>query len=60
MTFLGMFKKTKQTAKSGKFSDFFLHAPEQEKEEVLREAARRANEQQREILNKSTLREANT
>ena len=53
MKFLDLFKKTKQKEKSGRFSDFFLHAPEREKEEVLREAARKANEEQREVFMKS-------
>ena len=53
MKFLDLFKKTEQKEKSGRFSDFFLHAPEERKEEVLREAAHKANEQQREVFRKS-------
>ena len=56
MKLLNLFKKTEQNEKSGRFSDFFLHAPEKKKEEVLREAARKANEEQREIFMKSNLK----
>ena len=56
MKFLNLFKKTEQKEKSGRFSDFFLHAPEKKKEEVLREAARKANEEQREVFMKFHLK----
>ncbi len=46
----------RQAGKSGRFSDFFLHAPENKQEEVLREAARKANEQQQEVFTKSHLK----
>lgn len=53
MKLLNLFRKTEQKEKPGKFSDFFLHAPEKKKEEVLREAARKANEEQREVFMRS-------
>lgn len=43
--------------KSSLFSDFFLHAPETKKREVLAEAARRANEEQMEVFRKSRFAE---
>lgn len=49
-------EKTEKTEKSGRFSDFFLHASESKKEEIFKEAARRANEQQREIFERSRLK----
>lgn len=59
MKFLNLFRKTKQGEKSGRFSEFFLHAPEKKKQEVLREAAHKANEEQKEVFLKSRLK-ANT
>ena len=56
MKLFNLFKKTEQKEKSGRFSDFFLHAPEKKKEEILKEAARKANEEQREIFMKSHFR----
>lgn len=56
MKLFNIFRKTKEAEKSGKFSDFFLHAPEKEKERVFREAARRANEEQREIFERARLK----
>lgn len=56
MSFLNFFRKTKYKEKSGKFSDFFLHTPDNEKKEILIEAARKANEEQRDVYLKSRLR----
>jgi len=56
MKLLNLFKKAEKTEKPGRFSDFFLHAPEKKREEVLREAARKANEEQQEIFAKPHLR----
>jgi len=56
MKLLNLFKKAEKTEKPGRFSDFFLHAPEKKREEVLREAARKANEEQQETFAKSHLR----
>jgi len=56
MKLLNLLKKTEKTAKSGKFSDFFLHASEKKREEILREAANKANEEQRDIFKKSCLK----
>lgn len=36
-----------------RFSDFFLHASADTKAEILTEAARKANEQQRELFNQA-------
>ncbi|MBU3965347.1 hypothetical protein KJ695_04140 [Patescibacteria group bacterium] len=56
MSFLNFFRKTKYKEKSGKFSDFFLHTSDNEKKEVLKEAAHKANEEQRELFIKSRLK----
>lgn len=53
MKLVDFFKKNKEIKKSGKFSDFFLSATEKKKEEVLREVARKANEEQRKVFGKS-------
>ena len=47
-------------AKSGSDSiaDFFLHASEKEKMDVIKEAARRANEDQREVFKKFSTKSA--
>ena len=37
-----------------KFADFFLHTSEHEKKEVFKEAARRANQDQRAIFEQHT------
>lgn len=50
---LRIFEKTE---KSGSFSDFFLRASEHRREKVLREAAERANKEQRDIFTKSQLK----
>ena len=56
MKLFNLFRKTEQINKPGRFSDFFLHASEKEKEEILREAARKANEEQREVFMRSRLK----
>ncbi|MCG2700768.1 hypothetical protein L6267_01205 [Candidatus Parcubacteria bacterium] len=56
MSFLNFFRKTKYKEKSGKFSDFFLYTSDNEKKEILREAARKANEEQRDVFMKSRLK----
>lgn len=53
MILLDFFRKAEKIEKPGRFSDFFLHAPEKEKEAVLREAARKANEEQRKVFTES-------
>ena len=52
MKLLDFFRKRKKTEES-RFSDFFLHATEQEKEKIFWEAARKANEEQREVFERS-------
>lgn len=56
MKLLNLFRKAGKTEKTGRFSDFFLHAPEKKREEVLREAAHQANEEQKEVFIKSHLK----
>lgn len=56
MKLISSFKKNGKKAKSGRFSDFFLHATEKKKKEVLKEAARKANEDQRELFSSSRLK----
>lgn len=56
MKLLNLFKKADKIEKPGRFSDFFLHAPEKKREEVLREAARKANEEQKEVFMRSRLK----
>lgn len=56
MKLLDLFKKTERTEKPSRFSDFFLHASEKEKEEVLKEVARKANEEQQEVFRRSRLK----
>lgn len=53
---LDLSKKTKEIREASKFSDFFLHAPEREKERVFKEAARRANEERREVFERARLK----
>lgn len=40
MKFIDLFRKTEKSEKTGRFSDFFLHASESKKQEVFKEAAR--------------------
>ncbi len=57
MRLLEFFRKTKKIEKkSSKFSDFFLYASEDKKQEVFKEAARRANEDQRKVFEISRLK----
>lgn len=53
---LTLFKKNKAKLKISNFSDFFLHASPQQQEKVILEAAKRANEEQREVFKKLTLK----
>lgn len=56
MKLFDFLKKVKQKEKSGKFSDFFLHASDNEKKEILKKAAYKANEEQRDVYLKSRLK----
>ncbi len=56
MKLLNLFRKAEKTEKPSRFSDFFLYAPENKKEEVLREAAHKANKEQQEVFTKSHLK----
>ncbi len=50
---------SKEPKTNDRFSDFFLHAPADVKEEVLTEAARHANKEQMEVFTQARrLREA--
>jgi hypothetical protein len=49
---LKLFNKDKQKNSQSSFADFFLHASENEMKEVITEAARRANEDQRSLIEK--------
>lgn len=53
MKIFNFFKKDEKKRPSGRFSDFFLNASEDEKKVVFKEAARRANEEQRQVFLKS-------
>ena len=48
-------KKERKNKETGEFCDFFLHASPKEKERVFTDAARRANEEQREVLKKTMI-----
>ena len=50
MKMLSFLTKNKEKKANGSFADFFLHASEEEKERVFTEAARRANEDQRALV----------
>jgi len=56
MKLFNLFRKIEPREKSGRFSDFFLHASEQEKERIFKEAAHKANEEQRELFLQSHLK----
>jgi hypothetical protein len=56
MKFRNLFRKKGSKEGPGLFSEFFLYASEEEKEKVFREAARRANEEQRRVFMKSHLK----
>jgi len=46
----------KELEKPGRFSDFFLRASKEKTERVLKEVARKANEEQREVFTKAQLK----
>ncbi len=50
MKLLSIFRKTGKIKETSSFSDFFLHSSQKEKFRVFQEAARRANEDQRELV----------
>ena len=50
MSIFDYFPKIRQKTKSTGLSDFLLHASDKQKEKVFREAARRANEDQRKLI----------
>jgi hypothetical protein len=59
MKLLNFFKKSGKnhaTEKSGRFSQFFLHTSDEDKKQVFIKAARRANEEQREVFSESQMK----
>lgn len=54
--FLNIFKK-RSNQNYNSVSGFFLRAPKEEKEKVFKEAARMANEDQRELLRRTGYRQ---
>lgn len=57
MKIFNIFKKrTKIPAGASHFSDFFLHASDEQKKKVITEAAKRANEEQMAVFKKFHLK----
>ena len=56
MIFFNFFKKVKKERLMGSFSSFFLYASPDEKKKVFMDAARRANQDQRETFRKAGLK----
>ena len=52
-------KKEDKAPKNGRFADFFLNASEEEQKAVIGEAVRRANEEQKRVFLKSTVKQGN-
>jgi len=51
-----LFKRGSKKRKYSGLSDFFLRAPEDEKQKIITEAARRANEDQLRIFNRARIK----
>lgn len=49
-------RKNIRTSDSGSFVEFFLHASESKKKEVLRKAAHRANLEQRAVFKRAKMK----
>lgn len=56
MRLADFFRKKREIKRSSHFSDFFLHASIDKKKEVFTEAARLANEAQREVFKELDLK----
>ena len=56
MKLFNFFREKQKRDAPSRFSDFFLHASEAKKAEVFKEAARRANEDQKKIFEQSRLK----
>lgn len=56
MNLLTIFRKKTKGKGPETFSDFLLHAPENQREEMFKEAARRANEEQRKVFEQSRMK----
>lgn len=54
--FFTIFNREKNTKKPGRFASFFLHASLEKKKEIFQEAARKANEDQREVVHQPGLK----
>ena len=50
MKIFNFFTKNKAKKQEGSFADFFLHASDKEKKKIFTDAARRANEDQRSLV----------
>ena len=50
MKFLKIFAKNKEKKEIGSFADFFLNASAEDKKKVFTDAAKRANEDQRSLV----------
>lgn len=59
MKLLNLFKKSGKTEaaeKTGKFSEFFLRASDEDQKQIFTQVAQKANEEQREVLAESLLK----
>ena len=52
MKISNLFRKKEKKKRSGGFADFFLNASEREKQDAFTEAAKRANQDQRALVEK--------
>ena len=50
MKLFSFFTKNKEKNKTGNFAEFFLHASDKKKKKIFMDAARRANEDQRSLV----------
>ena len=60
MKLFSFFTKNKEKKREGSFADFFLYASDKEKKRVFTDAARRANEDQRTIVESINIIEPKT
>lgn len=59
MKLLHLFKKSPKiqtSEKSGRFSEFFLRASDEDKKQIFIKAAHRANEEQREVFSEAQMK----
>jgi len=55
MKFTDFLKKPNANGTKSRFSDFFLNAPPEKKERLFTDAAKRANKDQQEVLQRSSM-----